>query len=416
MQRQEDLWASELYESTLRQRLLPVRLAPQDGESLSSWIVRLADAHAMSVQALSAWLMGRGRQAFGEDVDRGAWHELLEALVSCTGVEPAGAHETTLKSLEGALWGSIATNGPARWVLPIGKVGTHRTRYGVQFCAACLSTDEKPYLRLRWRLAFHVCCPVHHCLLSDRCGHCAAPVAAHRWRTGQMQRLGTSGIVFCHACGADRREVSRTYPIPIELEQAQSQMDTAMEQGSSQAMGIQLHGLPFFAGAAVLWSMLDEPRVLLRLQAAFGLPAPPMDSEAHHRYGGFEKKDVSYRAWLLACWSRLIVDGVDALFETLRSSGLRSEDISRFGVLSRAPVPYWVWRATRDHLDYSFYVPSSEEIFNAINYQLKCNDGKYARVGEVCELLGMRTRHSSRVARLMRSRGVIARAPSSSAT
>lgn len=409
MQFQGELWASELYESTMRRRLLPVRLAPIEGESLSSWVVRLADAHGMSVQALGGWLMGRGRQAFGEDMDRGSWVEFMETLAGATERAFLDVQATTLKSFDGRLWGSLVKNGPARWVLPVGKVGTFRTAYGVQFCADCLANDQRPYFRLKWRLAFHVCCPVHHRLLSDRCGRCAAPVAAHRWRTGQMRRLGTTGIVRCDACGADRLGVDTRIDVPADLERIQEEMHSAVECGWSARPELRLHSLAYFSGSAVLWSLLDDERAASQLRKVFGLASPPTTTTSAQRYGSFERHDVRYRAWILDGYAKLMSGGVESLFEALGSCGFRANEMLRYGATLSTAAPYWIWRATRENLDHSFYVPSDEEIHNAISYYLKTSGRMNARVGDICQLLGMKTRSSARVASLMRAKGLIAR-------
>ena len=183
MGEQYSLWPEEIFEESLRWRALPVARTMLSGESLNSWIVRTADGHGMSTQQLSAWLMGRGRQIFGEDVDRGSWTALTQALSRATGQAADALVEGTLRKFEGVLWGEIPRQGTARWVLPVVKRGTLRSGYGVQYCAYCLASDEVPHLRLNWRLAFVVACPDHQCLLHDRCDHCEAPVAAHRWRT-----------------------------------------------------------------------------------------------------------------------------------------------------------------------------------------------------------------------------------------
>lgn len=172
MSEQHEPWVAEAYKESLRQRSLPVPTRILSGESLSSWIVRTADAHGMSTQQLGAWLMGRGRQIFCEDVDRGSWNALLEALWRATGQASDIMMQGTLRVFEGVLWGEMPRQGVARWVLPIIKYGTLRSGYGVQYCAECLATDEIPYHRLVWRLAFNVTCPTHQILLRDRCNRC----------------------------------------------------------------------------------------------------------------------------------------------------------------------------------------------------------------------------------------------------
>lgn len=134
----------DIYTGVLRRRALPVARAIFSGESLSSWIVRIADAHGMSTQQLGAWLMGRGRQVFTEDVDRGAWNALVEEMSRATGQATGVLMQGTLRAFEGRLWGEMPRKGATRWVLPVMKKGTQRAGYGVQYCAHCLAADEIP--------------------------------------------------------------------------------------------------------------------------------------------------------------------------------------------------------------------------------------------------------------------------------
>jgi TniQ len=80
------------------------------------------------------------------------------------------------------------------------KAGTKRKGYGMQYCAACLASDRQPYLRLHWRLAFLVQCPMHREMLFDCCAYCHAPLARYWddvWRPQQTKlqvRRGEEGV------------------------------------------------------------------------------------------------------------------------------------------------------------------------------------------------------------------------------
>lgn len=402
---QGELWPAQLVDEALKRRRLPLTRSLIDGESFSSWFIRLADAHCMSVQQLGFWLMGRGRQVFGEDMDRGAWACMLEAVSAAAGQPLARLVAGTLRSHEGLLWGELPRQGPARWVLPIVKRSTQRDGFGVQYCPQCLATDQVPHLRLAWRLAFSVACIEHGCRLLDRCDRCYAPVAPHRWRTGALRELGSSGIVRCQECGADRRR-SRLAEAGLNAIQAQARMVEVLQSGCAVVDGQTVHALSFFAGAAMLWSLLDDPRDAHAVWGELDLDVPAFVEGTQGRYGSFERRSVDERAQLLEAFERLLCRGVDDVARGLSLRRLSSRNLLRYGTALRMPAPYWYWCIVRRHLDRTIYTPSEGELDQAIRYQLRIDGGRSARGSEVCRLLGMATSSSARVLRRMRELGV----------
>lgn len=407
MNSQIDAWQQELYQAQKRQRNLPVFSPRIDGESLSSWIVRLADGLGMSASEFGFWLVGRGRQLFGEDVDRGAWQELMAVLSTAARQPLADLNLGTLKIYEGLLWGELAKNGRARWVLPINKRGTNWSGYGIQYCPSCLASDAIPHIRLIWRLSFIVCCPVHHCMLSDRCWRCGAPVIPQRWRTGRLRVTGTSGILYCHACEADRREIPNAGCVRESLEQAQASMAATLEQGMSIQGERQIHSLAYFSGAAGIWSMLDNVSYVDVLWKSLDVEQPDFGGTTRQRYGGFERHNVEYRAALLEGYFALMREGIQGLVQKLKRGGYTSSHLLNCFSLVRTPVPYWVWAPVHAALNKISYVPSDQEIQHAIFYQMRKESAQYVRIRDVCQLLGMATLHSARVANAMRKLGAV---------
>lgn len=407
MDKQQELWPTDIYAEVLRKRALPVARAMFGGESLSSWIVRIADVHGMSTQQLGAWLMGRGRQVFTEDVDRGAWSALVEEMSRATGQATDALMQGTLRAYERVLWGEMPRQGATRWVLPVMKNGTQRIGYGVQYCAYCLATDEIPYLRLVWRLAFVVACPGHACLLQDRCNHCQAPVAAHRWRTGVLREVGSSGIVWCHECGADRRKLAIQRPVTAELIAAQERMLAALQEGAIMVEGQLVHCLPFFTGAAMIWSLLDDPRDADAIWNELELEVPIFVRMTGARYGGFERRTIDQRAVLLDGFDRLLRRGVEKFIRGLSLRGLSSHTLLRYSNPRKVSAPFWYWSLVRKHLDRTFYIPSNEELDAAIRHLSGIDGRAFVRVSDVCQLLGMATSSNIRVGRRMRALGVL---------
>lgn len=402
MDEQQELLPLDVYAAVVRARTLPVVRRILEGESLSSWIVRTADAHGMSTQQLGAWLMGRGRQVFTEDVDRGSWGALVKALSRATGQATDILVQGTLRSFEGGLWGEMPRQGATRWILPVIKNGTQRAGHGVQYCARCLATDEIPYLRLIWRLAFVVACSDHECLLQDRCDHCQAPVAVHRWRTGVLREVGSSGIVWCHVCGEDRRTIAIQKPVTAELIAAQQRILAALKERAGMVEGQPVHCLSFFTGAALIWSLLDDPRDADAVWSELDLEVPTFVSVTVDRYGGFERRTIDQRAVLLDGFDRLLRRGVEDFIRGLSLRGLSSQTLFRYSNPCKVPVPFWYWSLVRKHLDRTFYIPSDGELDAAIRH-LSGTDGRaFVKVSDVCRLMGMATSSNARIRRRLR--------------
>lgn len=390
-----------LVEEIRAQRRLPASSPRLDGEALSSWIVRQADAHGMSVQSLSFWLHGRGRQLFGDDVDRGAWGESIAALARATRQPTEDLRQGTLMSYQGRLWGHCPPNGPVRWVLPVGRLGAQRIGFGMQYCPSCLATDELIHMRLQWRLAFIVCCPTHRCLLVDACVGCGAPVAAHRWRTGFLRRVGTSGLFRCDVCGLDRRTCSAYRPVDHDLVASQLVMSSAMSDGFAQVGENPIYALAFFSGAAALWSALDDQRNASILGDVMGSSAARDAAEDRARYGGIERHRVDRRAALLRGFGRVLTEGLTSFVARFERAGMASHRLLRYTSASRTVAPYWLSSVVRERLDRTFYVPTEAEVRAAAQWLQRELPSGRASAAKVCRLLGMRTRSSSRIRRIL---------------
>ncbi|WP_407669507.1 TniQ family protein [Paenibacillus ehimensis] len=61
-----------------------------------------------------------------------------------------------------------------------------------RFCPMCLR--EKPYRKDIWELSLLVICPIHNCLMIDRCGGCGAKINPYR-----------QSLLSCK-CGFDYRQ------------------------------------------------------------------------------------------------------------------------------------------------------------------------------------------------------------------
>jgi Zn ribbon nucleic-acid-binding protein len=190
----------------LNRLLWPIRYKPLPDELLSCWFIRLAHGHGLKVQTFSNLLFGQRRQVWNRDVDRLGSPWLIEELSLRTGTPFEVAERTCIRTLEGTLFSSFKLSGTLPWVLSMGMYHRKRTAFGMQYCPTCLATDQVPYYRRTWRLAFMTVCPTHEVMLHDRCPQCASPLSFHRAEMGRGGLDDALEMVMCHACGMDLRQ------------------------------------------------------------------------------------------------------------------------------------------------------------------------------------------------------------------
>jgi hypothetical protein len=154
--------------------LLPLHVAPQNGEALASWIARLSVDLRLSPLAL-------GRMAFGIDaaVDPEWWRrpsaETLALIAKRTGVSTSELAAMTFTGWASAwddetpqrLGGKLCSASPPRC-----SAGDRR----VNICPLCLAEDRRGYLRLLWMNGWTGVCPEHRVILTGRCPSCRCVV------------------------------------------------------------------------------------------------------------------------------------------------------------------------------------------------------------------------------------------------
>jgi hypothetical protein len=369
--------------------MLPVRVNPQEDECLSSWFARLAHANGEKVQRLAFQIWGRGQRLVGlNDLDRGDRVDVLQPLAAMSRVPLAAVHGTTLRAYEGWLWEEFGTRGVRPWVRPIVD-GSHRRRlFGQQACSLCLSEDPTPYFRRSWRLAMHCVCPKHTCMLIDRCERCSAPLVPHRGDVGSQSVRHSSRLVCCWNCGADLRAVTVTPASAAEVRHQENLLSVLLE-GWGAVAGVPVHSVLFFGGLRMLWAFLDAPRWSRGL-AVNPSPSPPK------RYGSFEVLAVNQRTQLLLAAGAYLDNWPDRLIDDMRKHRISSSKLLHFWILGPLDSsPFWLWEPVHLQRDRSMYVPTDDEISQAISFVLR-RDGRL-RASEVCKTLNMRTRCNTRV-------------------
>lgn len=176
--------------------LFLVRPAPLPGESLSSWRQRSAWANGYRLFPVPD---ERRRRV---DHDLGLHSEDLRWLSDSHQVSEECVTGLTLRSHVGRLVPPLLPRRHPPWWLLSGHTG-RETGMGAAYCPMCLSVDEEPYFRLRWRFAFVTACDIHGVRMVQRCPSCGA--SAWPASAGIKGRLSIDFVSLrhCWQCGTD---------------------------------------------------------------------------------------------------------------------------------------------------------------------------------------------------------------------
>ncbi len=159
---------------------LPLSLAPQGGESLPGFLVRLAGRSRVH------GIAGLARRTRLRQPGSAFEHADLMPLAQLAGCDPV--------LLAGMLYAPTTRHAHHRFLG--GEV--HREQIDLRrrrACPACLG--ETDYHRAVWDLSLVGCCPVHRLLLTSACGRCGKPL---RWQTS---------LTRCDHCQADLLSVQQ---------------------------------------------------------------------------------------------------------------------------------------------------------------------------------------------------------------
>ena len=139
----------------------PLHPQPLDGESLTSWLARIAKANVTTVPKLLSPHFGEKRW------DRRDLDLLEERKVSIlTHLGKVREGKTRVRKMVLTRWKKLLPLAYADRKGPITSIST------IRYCPLCLSQDKIPYLRLVWRLHFVAICPQHNVVLQTGCWRC----------------------------------------------------------------------------------------------------------------------------------------------------------------------------------------------------------------------------------------------------
>lgn len=185
--------------------LFPAHPQPHEDEILTSWLIRLAKANGLKLQAFSRIVFEGRPDLWNRDMDRKSYDWLIDELATRTGCSKEVIFGLTLESYKGKLFSHFHEVGILKWILPLNIYHRMRAGYGNQYCSMCLSEDDEPYFRKHWRVAFNTFCVKHSIMHRDRCPKCGYPVMFHRNELGKPNIFDGPELSICTTCGFDLR-------------------------------------------------------------------------------------------------------------------------------------------------------------------------------------------------------------------
>lgn len=192
----------------------------EDGEVLSSWVIRSALDMGCSPLNLAQALWNKWR-ALTIDLDRGVTGDRLELLFSHSFEDRQKILQTMLSNVAPYL---IKSSNNA-WILSLGQ--RSRSNFsGRQVCTQCFESDGKPaYLRLMWRMGWHTACEKHQINLIDHCPDCSVVIQPFKID------LEHGSLAVCSSCGFNFIE-HRPQMTDIQILDFQKNADNVLKEGS----------------------------------------------------------------------------------------------------------------------------------------------------------------------------------------
>ena len=219
---------------------VPIALMPD--ELFSGWLSRAAAQMGCSLSSLLASIAPELHVC---DVDRGLSAQQLSLLSGLSGITGKALEASMLLRVSDALAGRDRfQNSILDWVLPLG-LQRGRTPHGLQYCTGCWLEDDIPYVRMEWRLAWHIACARHQLALVDHCYRCGAPIRPHQVRSGALC------ISTCVSCGANL-SVARADRVEANALAFQQHADRVIQSGTGRVWGSCMSAAEWFRTVALM--------------------------------------------------------------------------------------------------------------------------------------------------------------------
>lgn len=320
--------------------VLPVHPQPRADQIFSSWLLWLASGNGKSVKDFCRSL----DESRIELIDfRHPNDSLVEALIDATGIDAVRIRDTLPSSLKGLLGSGPGFLWPYEVLHPWRlRADSAARNVGGQYCFICLR--EGGYFRVSWILALFTCCPVHKCLLLERCPHCGQPVHDSTRLFRRYEQNPAQAVLKCHACVSSLTrgiELHTSTCVGDEIERIHSEL---VRNESCIGYFAVLHKLLHLLCGRSAYNSSLRARIL-----------PPNALELRFRTlpaGSFEALTAQSRQIVLTAAVRLLRDWPDTFVDVMRqvcipSSWSQPRRIQPKSLESFRPLPTWYHAAVK---------------------------------------------------------------------
>lgn len=162
--------------------------SPEDNESLSSWMTRIAHANFIST---NKWLEDMGSYS-KKDIDNFFPKKILWEIHIRTGMAISQIKSYSLAN-ELKYIAIVLQECRSFYTTEIDLLEDTTI---VKYCPLCFQEDENPYFRKEWKWRFIQICQKHWCILQRNCPKCNLPINIFKLKWQQT-------IKSCPECGFD---------------------------------------------------------------------------------------------------------------------------------------------------------------------------------------------------------------------
>ncbi len=333
----------------------PYRPRPLPDELLSSYLTRAAHGLGLKPITLLNAALGSRQSLLAQDLDNFANPLIVNRLLTATNLDRDAVFGMTLAAYEGRISTTFYPKGRKVWIMPVKIAANDRKRPGLQYCPECFRTDESPYLRRTWRLAFATCCTVHAVALHDRCPECETHLHIHR----------SAFIRYCYSCDADLASAPKIR-VCEETVALQRSCEAALCDGwamlNDRPVPSHLYLMVIRQIASLLANGPRATKLRAAVVASCGGEDRPFEKSTWRQ--PIEYHGVNERRRLMELVAYVMSDFPRRFVATCRTAKL-----SRSHIIKDMPyVPYAFDLVLREHLDRSPYYPTEVEVAAAAAY------------------------------------------------
>lgn len=326
--------------------ILPVRYSPLTDELLSSWLIRLAWLNAEKLHTFQQRFWTHSGIPWSRDIDLTLSEDVISKISTMALIPRESLVKHMLRDYLGRLFESIDANGNTQGILAGRQRGQKMLGFGMQICPECMHSNNIPYFRRWWKVAYFVACPIHNRLLMDACPRCQRPITYHQADFGHMllpERIPTS---FCIGCGygwcSDMHKGE--WLLTDSFMEWQGHILAALDSGWMKNNQMDsLYGMSFFEGLRVLIRLVaaDGPCACLRQVVAKELGVLPLGIVHAGNQNIFSGLRLGDRLYLLRYVFWLLEEWPERFVWAIKSAKLAFSYIDYYR--DRQPLPYWIY-------------------------------------------------------------------------